>query len=115
MSPHEQIRWTAVVKLALENAESHIYPLKEAAEKFAAAEKAKLTELAGDPVRLAVLHRSATQHGHTSAAGADRHCNHLPLFLRLQRLVLAERSEHHQSADPGLNQRLDMSRRCVQV
>ena len=38
-----------------------IYPLKEAAEKFAAAEKAKQMELTADPVRLEVLHRSAAQ------------------------------------------------------
>jgi len=61
LSPSDQVRWTVILKLAMEDASARNYRSDEATVKFAAAQRELLVALAQDPVRLAVLHRCAAQ------------------------------------------------------
>jgi hypothetical protein len=61
LSAEDRLRWTAVLKEALGYQRGCAYRLKEADERYGPYERAKLRELAKDPVKLAVLHRVASQ------------------------------------------------------
>jgi hypothetical protein len=61
LQPDERIRWVAILKLAAEGTAIRLFPTNGAVAKAQAAERATLMALAQDPVRLAVLHRSASQ------------------------------------------------------
>lgn len=61
LSPMEHIRWTAILKLAKESASLGNYGSDQAVAAFTAAQRAMLVQLAQDPIRLAVLHRTANQ------------------------------------------------------
>ena len=61
LSADERIRFTAALKRSLEGCDIRSIFLKDSVKAFATAERAKLIELAADPVRLAVLHRVVSQ------------------------------------------------------
>jgi hypothetical protein len=61
VDPNERIRWVAILKLTLESAQSRSFRMNEAVAKAQAAEQAILATLDQDPLKLAVLHRCASQ------------------------------------------------------
>jgi hypothetical protein len=61
LSSADQMRWTAILKLVMENVAVRNRGSDKAIAVFAGAQRAVLVSLAQDPVRLAVLHRTASQ------------------------------------------------------
>jgi hypothetical protein len=61
LNPDERLRWTAILKLAAETVAAGAIRLNDAAAKADAAQRTILLALAQDPLKLAVMHRCASQ------------------------------------------------------